>query len=187
MNLKNLSYNKDEGVIVLKDVRLSYPHLFKPWAQQEDQEKKYSGRFLVSEETHSPEIEWLQKHLLGIQKEVFKARIPADKLCFRDGNLTGKPEDEGQWYLAANEKTKPATVDRHKREVVEADDVLYGGCYVNVMFKLWTQNNKYGKRINANLLAVQFFRDGERFGAPRPDVDKYFDEFEGGDEDGFED
>ncbi len=172
MELKNLKYNADEGVIVLRDVRLSYPHLFKPWAQQEDQEKKYSARFLLAEDTHAKEIEWLQKHMLGIQKEVFKARIPADKLCVRDGNLTGKPEDEGHWYLAASEKSKPATLDRHKREVVESDDVLFGGVFVNAMIKLWTQNNKYGKRINANLLAVQFFRDGERFGSPRADTDK---------------
>jgi hypothetical protein len=31
------------------------------------------------------------------------------------------------------------------------------------VIELWAQNNNYGKRINANLLGVQFLKDDEPF------------------------
>ena len=59
------------------------------------------------------------------------------------------------------------------------------------MFKVWKQDNNYGQRINANLLAVQFIKEGERFGgskgASKEDLDEGFDELEVAEEDGFED
>jgi hypothetical protein len=38
----------------------------------------------------------------------------------------------------------------------------YSGCYVNAVIELWAQDNKFGKRINASLMGVQFLRDGQR-------------------------
>ena len=174
--MSNIQFNED-GTIKLKMCRLSYPHLFAPWAQNEGEDKKYSGRFLIARSTHAAEIKQLQQHMLEKMKEYFDARIPLDKLCFRDGDQTAKPEDVGCWYLSANEKTRPQVIGKDKAPLIESDDTIYAGCYVNVLFKLWKQQHpKYGKRINANLLAVQFVKDGERFGAPRPNVDEHFDD-----------
>jgi hypothetical protein len=39
---------------------------------------------------------------------------------------------------------------------------VYSGCYVNASIELWAQDNKFGKRINATLMGVQFLRDGAR-------------------------
>lgn len=174
--MSNIQFNED-GTIKMKGCRLSYPHLFTPWAQNEGEEKKYSGRFLIARSTHAAEIKQLQQHMLEKMKEYFDARIPLDKLCFRDGDQTAKPEDVGCWYLSASEKTRPQVIGKDKAPLIESDDTIYAGCYVNVLFKLWKQQHpKYGKRINANLLAVQFVKDGDRFGAPRPNVDEHFDD-----------
>ena len=62
--------------------------------------------------------------------------------------------------------------------LTEDDNKLYPGCYVNVVITLWAQNNKFGKRINANLLAVQFVKDGNPFGEARVDVGSIFDDIE---------
>lgn len=188
INLPNLTYKPDSDVFVLKNVILSYPHLFEAWAKNDGETKKFSGTFLAENDTHAKEIDALKAHLLERMKAKWKAKIPADKLCFRDGELTGKPEYEERWYLAASESEKPQTVDNRKREISKEDDKLYAGAKVNVMFKLWEQDNKFGKRVNANLLAVQFVEHGERFGAERPKVDDHFDSF-GDDEDelGFDD
>ena len=54
----------------------------------------------------------------------------------------------------------------------------------------WVQNNKFGKRINANLLAVRFVDHGEAFGMGRVDDEEIWDDIEntgGGDGDGFDD
>ncbi len=190
-----LTHNKAKGTFRIKDVRLSYPHLFKPWAQNEGDTKRFSARFLLDKKKHKKEIDYLEKHFLQLQKDVFKKRIPADKLCLRDGDLTGKPEDEGMMYLQASEKTRPLVVNKDKSLLTEDDDIVYAGCRVHAQVKFWTQNNEYGKRINANLLGVQFYQDGEHFGAERPDVGEDFDDesdddsgssdSDDGDDDGF--
>ena len=186
--MSKVIFNKDAGTIQIKDVRLSYPHLFKPWAQNDDQEKKYSARVLLPINTHGAEIKAIQQFLLKMQQESFKARIPNDKLFLRDGNLTGKPEDAGCWYIAASDSIRPQVVGKRREPLTEEDDAVYGGCYVNILIRPWAQNNKYGKRINANLCAVQFVRDGERFGNARPDVNEHFEAEDGdGASDGFGD
>lgn len=184
--MSKVIFNEEQGTIQIKDVRLSYPHLFKPWAQNADQDKKYSARFLLPVETHAAEIKAIQQYLVKMQAEKFKARIPLDKLFLRDGNATGKPEDEGCWYIAASDSIRPQVVGRKREPLNEEDDIVYAGCFVNALIRPWAQDNKYGKRINANLVAVQFVRDGERFGAARPDVNDHFESFEGGDG-GFDD
>ena len=58
----------------------------------------------------------------------------------------------------------------------------YGGCYVNATVRLWAQdgvkNPKWGKRVNAQLRAVQFWAEGEPFGESSVDAADEFDEGE---------
>lgn len=172
--MSKVIFNSEHGTIQVKDVRLSYPHLFKPWAQNEDQDKKYSARFLLPVETHGQEIKEIQQFLTKMMAEKFKARIPLDRLFLRDGNATGKPEDADCWYISASDSIRPQVVGRKREPLTEEDDIVYGGCYVNALIRPWAQDNKFGKRINANLVAVQFVRDGERFGQARPDINEHF-------------
>lgn len=179
---------REDGCILLKGVRLSYPHLFKKWAGEDGQTPKYSGRFLVDKKTHEKEIEALREHIKAFMKEHGKGKKASPrKWFFRDGDHeeeTGGDEVKGQWYIAASENTRPNAINKDKSPVSEEDDILYAGCVVNVLIRPWFQNNKFGIRVNANLLAVQFVRDGERFsGVSRPDVDEAFDD-ESDDDDG---
>jgi hypothetical protein len=43
--------------------------------------------------------------------------------------------------------------------------------------RLWIQNNRYGKRCNANLIGVQFVADDEAFGEGRINKDVVDDSF----------
>lgn len=56
----------------------------------------------------------------------------------------------------------------------------YSGCYANVILRIYgyvpPQGSSQRPRINASLEAVQFVRDGERFGNRSVDVDSAFDE-----------
>jgi hypothetical protein len=56
-------------------------------------------------------------------------------------------------------------INRDKSPVVESDEVIYAGCYVNASVDIWIQDNNFGKRVNGNLHGVQFVRAGEPFGA----------------------
>ena len=41
---------------------------------------------------------------------------------------------------------------------------MYGGCYVNAAVRPWLQDNKFGKAVRCQLIAVQFNGDGAPFG-----------------------
>ena len=77
----------------------------------------------------------------------------------------------------ANNK-RPKVIDRDKTPITEEDNKLYSGCYVNAVVDLWVMNNTYGKRVNANLLGVQFYKDGDTFESGSTADDDDFDDFE---------
>lgn len=177
---------RPDGCILLTNVRLSYPHLFQKWGMNEGDKKKYSAKFLLPK-SRKEDIAKLAKHLKDMALEAFKSQIPADKYCLRDGDLEGKETSAGNYVLAASEDKAPDVINRDRSRINEDDDIVYAGCWVNVLFRPWVQKNQFGKRINANLLAVQFVRDDEAFsGIERPDVDDAFGDisgdFEGADE-----
>lgn len=179
---------REDGSILLKEVVLSYPHLFTPWAKNPEKETpKYSARGLMGKATHAEEIKLLGQHIRKLEMEHFKGRLPSAALFMRDGKDSGKEEQLESWLVAASETIRPSVINRDKSPIHEADDIVYAGCVVNMLIKPWVQNNIHGKRLNANLLAVQFVRDGTRFGAERPDVQEAFDAVDGDFEDGGED
>jgi hypothetical protein len=68
-------------------------------------------------------------------------------------------------------------------QVSEKDGVLYAGSYVLAHISLWTQDNEYGQKINANLLGLQFLRDGDAFASgPPPSSTSEFADLGAGDD-----
>jgi hypothetical protein len=51
---------------------------------------------------------------------------------------------------------------------------MYGGCRVNVAIKPWLQENKHGRGVRADLVAVQFAGDDQPFGEGRTDASNMF-------------
>jgi hypothetical protein len=88
-----------------------------------------------------------------------------DKVCLHDGNLKAQYAGfEDIMYVSASNKMRPVAVNRDTSPVSAEDGVIYSGCYVNATVELWAQDNKYGKRVNATLLGVQFSKAGDAFG-----------------------
>ena len=175
-----------DGCIRVDNVRLSHPHLDKPWKKEGDAgEPAYSASFLCPKSTHEEFKEVMKTIFADVEKEK-KIKVKAAYRCLRDGDNEdmpgcGKPETAGMFLLVSREKSPPSLRDRDRANVPpdRATKVFYGGCYVNVLIRVWGQDNKYGQRLNANLLAVQFVKDGEPFGTGRiteDDVDDVFDE-----------
>ena len=170
--------------IKLHNVRLSFPKLFKAEAFSSDEpdkksEPKFGAAFLLNKKTNAAEIAAMKKgiaDLLAAEVQDPKARA-AYKPCLRDGSE--KPDidgygDEVMFFNAVSEK-RPVVVDRTVTPIAESDDKIYAGCYVNASIVLWVQNNKYGKRVNAQLRAVQFVKDGEAFGEAPVNAEEEFD------------
>jgi len=176
---KNLDV-KDDGSFIVKNVRLSYPHLFRLFAFEEGQTPKFSAKFLLDKKTHAKEIDYLQEKIGELIKEKLELKkLSEDKICLRDGDEadTVKEEQVNQFVLSASDSKRPVVVDSDGSPLTEEDGKPYAGCYVHLRFTFWAQNNKWGKRINCNLLGVKFAKDGDEFASGnRPSADDMFDD-----------
>lgn len=152
--------------ITLKNVRIAYPHLFTKNSFQ-GVETGYDAWFLIPK-SDIESLKKIQNEIDEFQKSL-KSKVAADKICFKDGDLQDKDYSKGHWVLkSSSKKEKPIVLDQFKREITEDNNLIYSGCYVNVSFDLWLQDNQYGKRINSNLYAVMFAGNGESIGGGRP-------------------
>lgn len=161
----------------LKNVRLSYPNLFKARAFEgaDASTAKFSASFLLNKKEHADIIAKVKEAITDLCKTELKVKaLPADKVCLRDGESKGDTEGYGPevMFISASNSKKPAVIDRDKTAINDGDARIYGGIYVNAVIRLWVQNNKFGKRINASLEAVQFVKKGDAFGAPPVDLDE---------------
>ena len=149
--------------IKMKNVRLSFPSLFRK-AVFSGAETKFEGTFLLNKEEHADTIKAIQAEIAKMLKDELKAKLPADKICLKDGDEIEYDGYAGCMSIKASSAKRPIVIGKDKAPISEDDNVIYSGCYVNAIISLWAQNNQFGKRINASLEAVQFAKDGEPFG-----------------------
>lgn len=168
--------------VLLKNVRLSFPSIFEAEQYEGSGPFRYRATFLV--EPGSENHKKLQAAQIEVAKETWKddykkvlGKADDDsKLRFLvDGN---KKEYDGYENMIAvsatrdQSKGRPLILDKNPKLpngdnniLTVADGRPYGGCYVNATIEVWAQNNKFGKTTRAQLLAIQFVKDGDAFGA----------------------
>mgnify|MGYP003645223808 FL=1 len=159
--------------IKLNNVRLSFPSIFNK-SEFNGQVGKFEATFLMNKESQAKMITDVQAQIALIQKDN-KAKVSPDKLCLKDGEFVDYDGYAGCMSIKAGSNRRPTIIDRDKAPIVEDDNIVYAGCYVNAVIELWYQDNSYGKRVNCNLLGIQFAKDGETFGAGDTDVSDDFD------------
>lgn len=149
--------------IKLNNVRLSFPSLFKK-AVFSGAETKYEATFLLDKTAHAATIKELEAAIKeAIKTDLKGVKLPGDKICMKNGDDVEYAGYAGHVSVKASNNKRPMVIDRDRSPLTEEDGKFYAGCYVNAIIELWAQDNQWGKRINANLLAVQFFKDGEPF------------------------
>lgn len=168
--------------IKVTNARLSFPSLFKKAVFEDGQgEGKFEATFIIPKKGNEAWYKSVTQQIDAAKKEAKTEKIPSDKLFIKDGDdfdMEKYPEYADSWIVKAANSKRPTTIDRDKTTVVEADELFYAGCYVNGIIEPWVQNNKYGKRVNANLLGVQFVKHGEPFGDAKVASVDDFDEVE---------
>ncbi len=176
-----------EWLVKFTNVRLSRPHLFEPYRPKKPEigtdgkpkPGKYGAKFCFDKKNpeSAKDAKAIHAKVVEMAKLAFKQTLPADRYCMRDGaQLT---EDmHGYYVLSSSEDMRPTVVDRRRNSVADEDGLFYPGCKVNGTIRLWVQNNTdYGKRINANLVGVQFAEHAERWGGrAKPKVEAIFDD-----------
>ena len=182
--------------IMLRNVRLSYEHIFTPTRFDDKSEPKYSATFIIPKD--HPDLPAIKKAMFEAGQEAFASDFtgttwPRGFTCsLRDADTytndlgellaDNNPEYKGCYVLEANSASRPVAIDRKKAAVTEEDGIIYSGCYVNA--SLAAAGYTYGKvkkGVKCYLNGVQFVKDGERFGS---DASADFDSLDG-DEDDF--
>lgn len=174
-------------MILVKNVRLSFPSLFTATSFQ-NEEPKFSAVFLLpkgseQEKQIKAEIQRVATEAFGDQaKMIVDRQNTTNRKLLKDGDgaegFTANGEQKngyaGHSYIKGTSKTAPKVVGRSRQPLTEADGIPYAGCIVNVQLDIWAQKNQFGKAVNCKLLAVQFWDEGERLGGSSgADVDAF--------------
>lgn len=185
---------------VLKNVRLSYVHLFKPEAAEGSSDLKYSVSIIIRKD---------DTENLALIKSAIKAAVAAglpkwggkkpaglkDPLRDGDEDRPDMPEYEGCYFINASSKTKPEVVEvatiNGKRQLVQITDEekVYSGCYGHVSLNFFAYSTNGNKGIGAGLNNVMKTRDGEYLGGRASAATDFgdciddVDDFPGDDED----
>jgi hypothetical protein len=167
----------------LRSVRISYPHLFEARAVGES-EPKFSASFLIPKD--DPQLQELRRNINLAIKHKWGALSPGAKqaiqTCLHDGEEKNIDSYEDVFFVNASSKKRPGAFDRDRSELTADDGYPYAGCFVNAIIRLWAQDNRFGKRINAELRGVQFVRDGEPLGNSKPVTAEDFEDLGAGDQ-----
>lgn len=183
------------AVVILKNVRLSYPDLWKPGKpMNEGDTPKYGGQFIFAEgseaaTTAKAALTAAAQETFGANWQAIVGAMEKSKKCLRRGNdnLTkdGAIRDgyADNLYLVARNKVQPLIIGPRRDAgntfptLTEAGGKPYGGCYVNVKvdIKAMKAKEKIPNQIYASLLTVQFVSDGEAFGAAPGTADGFDD------------
>lgn len=167
--------------VVTGKVRLSYAHLFEPYAANEDQDPKYSTVILIpkSDTKTLKALEQAQRAALENGKNSkFGGKIPAKWTnTLRDGDeeadLERNPEYEGMMFMSVTAKTQPGIVDRQVQPILDSTEV-YSGCYARVSINAFPFSVQGNKGVSFGLNHVQKLEDGEPLGG-RSRADDDFD------------
>jgi hypothetical protein len=173
----------------LLNVRMAFPTLWEAKTVAGEGKPAFSGTFLI--DPADPQVKTINAAVDAVAKEkwgakadgILKQMRAADKICLHNGDLKATYDGfPGNLYVSARNPMRPTVVDKDKTPLVEKDGKPYAGCYVHAVLELWAQDNQYGKRVNATLMGVQFFADGDSFtGGGVASEDDFDDVTEGAD------
>lgn len=192
------------GKVTLLNVRLSFASLFEMNRKKQDDgtvRETWKANFLISKEDAKNMIGVFQGKKMPLLAAIKAAsaeakeakwgaeknwpKLKADRIFLRDGDEEDWEGYPGNWYVSANAQPqdRPSVVTNRKdgdNRWIPAEpggkNAPYSGCYVNATIVVWAQDNEHGKRLNAQVRAVQFYRDGEAFGAGSVDPNDEFDD-----------
>jgi hypothetical protein len=173
--------------VKLTNVRLAFPALYEAKTVNGEGKPAFSAVFLL-DPTH-PDIKLVNAAIDAVAKEkwgakadaILKTARAADKVCLHNGDTKAEYAGfEGNFYISARNATRPLVIDTDKSPLTEQDGRPYAGCYVNASIDIWAQDNNYGKRVNASLGGVQFFKDGDAFAGGGAASEDEFDDISAG-------
>ncbi|MHB1152078.1 MAG: DUF2815 family protein [Eubacteriales bacterium] len=163
----------DNTLVTTNEVRISYEHLVKPYAQKLGDEPKFSVTLLI------PKNDYITKQRIdaavqaaitaGIADKWNGVRPPLiptpvhDGDGVRDNGEPFGPECKGHWVMTASSKQRQDVVDLSLQPIIDATQI-YSGMYARVNINFFAYFNTGKKGVGCGLGPVQKTRDGEPLG-----------------------
>ena len=172
--------------VVTGKVRLSYAHLFEPFAQL-NSEPKYSCGLLIpkKDKVTIKNLRAAQQAALEAGKDSkFGGKIPAVWAdTIKDGDeqadLDRNPEYAGHLYMSVSSNTRPGIVDINVQAILDSSEV-YSGCYVRASINAFPYLYMGKRGVSFGLNHIQLIEDGEFLGG-RSRAEDDFDSIDGDD------
>jgi len=154
--------------------RLSYVHLFAPYAHQVGSEPKFSTTILVPKSDIATKQridaainaaiqEGISKNWNGVRPPILAIPVydgdgvrPSDGMPFGD-------ECKGHWVFTASSKTQQQVVDLNVQQILNQTEV-YSGMYARVLVRFFPYASNGKKGVGVGLGPVQKLEDGEPLG-----------------------
>ena len=171
--------------LILKNVRLSYPNLFKAKEFKDgDGKPRWSASFIIEPGSENDKfiqraIETEAKTAWGVKSAaMLKTMVgQANKYCYTDGSTKANPEYQGMMVLSTHRSAKlvrPEIIDNDKSPLTADDNKPYGGCYVNAKVEIYCQTGE-NAGVRASFSVVQYHKKGEPFSVSAPSLDGFDD------------
>jgi hypothetical protein len=154
--------------------RLSFPHLFKAHAADEDSKAKFgcSAIWAPAKFTESDKRLWkamlteLDKEARRVFNKPWKELPDNIRRGIRDGAGKEGMEGygEGTRFASLTSNNRPGVCDKDKNDISPEDgnaEEIYPGCYCRATVNVYSYNNK-GKGVALGLRNIQKVKDGPR-------------------------
>ena len=187
-------------VILVSNVRLSFPHLAEPQRQVIETTGKERISYnceLILPQDHPSFAKFMQVYAsMALEKwkehaQAVMQMIQSERKlrCFGRGEekvnkKTFQPYDgyAGNVYITVGRDTPPQIIQGDGTPIDPNNTMayqqltrkMYGGCRVNAAIKPWLQENKYGRGVRCDLVAIQFAGDDKAFGEAATDASGLF-------------
>ena len=187
-------------VIFLSNVRLSFPHIAEPQRSVSELTGKerisYNCEFIMPQDHPGFQqfmarvgeisaLKWAENAsvVLGMIQNDRKSR------CYGRGEekvnkKTFQPYDgyANNVYIGAGRDSQPQIIQADGSAIDPNNTMayqqltrkMYGGCRVNAAVKPWLQDNKHGRGVRCDLIALQFAADDQPFGEGAVDAAPLF-------------
>jgi hypothetical protein len=187
-------------IIFLSNVRLSFPHLAEPQKQVNEVNGQtrisYNCEFIMPQD-HPGFQQFMARYgALALDKWKEHAQpVMAMILQDRKTRCFGRGEEKvnrktfqiydgyaGNMFITAGRDSAPQMIQLDGTAIDPNNSMayqtlarkMYGGCRVNAAVKPWPQDNKHGRGIRCDLIAVQFAADDTPFGEGAADASNLF-------------
>jgi hypothetical protein len=153
--------------VVTGPVRLSYVHVFEPWANEVGQEQKYSCQLVIpkSDKATLAKIRAGFAEAAELGKAKFNGTVPSNlKTTLHDGDTEGdldkNPHLAGCMYMSVSSKQRPGIVDKAVQPILDPNEV-YSGCWARVEINAYAYNTSGNKGVSYGLNHIQKIRDDD--------------------------